>query len=85
MKATRRKYQAGVEETQRETGIDIDPPTRKATAMAVIATPFAGEYQQDLPLLMDIGAEPGDELGRRAVPALGLDPPDAQSYGKAAI
>jgi len=99
MKATVRKYQTVVEETLREIGIDIDPPTRKATAMAVIANPFAGHYQEDLSLLMDIGAELqedlsllmdigaelGDILGRKAVAALGIDPTDAQSYGKAAI
>ncbi len=85
MKATVRKYQTIVDETLREIGREITPPTRKATAMAVIANPFAGEYQEDLSLLMDIGAELGDELGRRAVSALGIEPPDAQSYGKAAI
>jgi len=85
MKATVRKYQTVVEETLREIGIDIDPPTRKATAMAVIANPFAGHYQEDLSLLMDIGAELGDILGRKAVAALGIDPTESQSYGKAAI
>lgn len=89
MKATVRKYLTVVEETLREIGKNIDPPTRKATAMAVIANPFAGPfagvYQEDLSLLMDIGAELGDILGRKAVAALGIDPPAAESYGKAAI
>jgi len=85
MKATVRKYQTVVEETLREIGIDIDPPTRKATAMAVIANPFAGHYQEDLSLLMDIGAALGDILGRKAVAALGIDPHDSLRYGKAAI
>ncbi len=84
MKATVRKYQTVVEETLREIGIDIDPPTRKATAMAVIANPFAGHYQEDLSLLMDIGAELGDILGRKAVAALGIDPTESHSYGTAA-
>ncbi len=34
---------------------------------------------------MAIGAELGDLLGRRAVAALGVEPPDIESYGKAAI
>jgi len=85
MKAIVRKYQTAVEETLREIGKDIDPPTRKATAMAVIANPFAGRYQEDLSLLMDIGEELGDILGRKAVAALGIEPPAAESYGKAAI
>ncbi len=85
MKAIVRKYQTVVEETRREIGIDIDPPTRKATAIAVIANPFAGRYEEDLSLLMEIGAELGDVLGRKAVAALGIEPPAAESYGKAAI
>ncbi len=85
MKAIVRKYQTVVEETLREIGIDIDPPTRKATAIAVIANPFAGSYEEDLSLLMDIGAELGDILGRKAVAALGIEAPAAESYGKAAI
>ncbi|MCP4392166.1 MAG: amino acid synthesis family protein [Gammaproteobacteria bacterium] len=85
MKAIVRKYQTVVEETLREIGKDIDPPTRKATAMAVIANPFAGSYREDLSLLMDIGEELGDILGRKAVAALGIEPPAAESYGKAAI
>ncbi len=85
MKAIVRKYQTVVEETRREIGKDIEPATRKATAMAVIENPFAGRYEEDLTLLMEIGAELGDVLGRKAVAALGIDPPAAQSYGKAAI
>ncbi len=85
MKAIVRKYQTVVEETLREIGIDIDPPTRKATAIAVIANPFASRYEEDLSLLMDIGAELGDVLGRKAVAALGIEAPAAESYGKAAI
>ena len=85
MKAKVRKYQVVVEETLCEIGIAITPPTRKATAMAVIENPFAGRYAEDLSLLMDIGAELGDILGRKAVAALGIDAPQAQSYGKAAI
>lgn len=85
MKAKVRKYQVVVEETHVEMGKTIEPATRKATAMAVIENPCAGEYVEDLSELMDIGAEMGDELGRRAVAALGIEPAQAESYGKAAI
>ena len=34
---------------------------------------------------MEIGAELGDLLGRRAVAALGLSPSEAESYGKAVL
>jgi len=85
MKAKVRKYQTVVEETLQEIGKTIDPPTRKATAMAVIENPFAGRYQEDLSELMEMGEELGGILGRRAVAALEIEPAQAESYGKAAI
>jgi hypothetical protein len=80
-----RKIAVWVEETHREMGREISPPTRKAVAVAVIANPFAGAYVEDLTLLMDIGAELGGLLGARCVAALGIEPGQAQSYGKAAM
>lgn len=85
MKADVRKYTVVIEETHREMGRSITPATRKATAIAVIHNPFAGRYQDDLSELMEIGAEMGDILGRRAVAALGISPAEAQSYGKAVV
>ncbi len=80
-----RKIVTIVEETRREIGRDIDPPTRKAAALAVIENPFAGRYVEDLQPLMGIGASLGGLLGERAVAALGIAPAEAESYGKAAI
>jgi len=80
-----RKIVVTIEETMREMGRDITPPTRKAVATAVIENPFAGSYTEDLTPLMDIGAELGTELGRRCVEALGIAPAQAQSYGKSAM
>lgn len=85
MKSKIRKLVTVVEETRREMDRAVDPPTRKAAAIAVIANPFAGRYQGDLEELMAIGEELGDLLGRRAVAALGIAPGAAESYGKAAI
>ena len=85
MKATVRKIVLLVEETRREIGQTIDPPTRKAAALAVIENPFAGKFTEDLEGLMEIGAELGDVLGRKAVAALGVEPGAIESYGKAAI
>lgn len=85
MKAQIRKIMVTVEETHREAGRGIVPPTRKAVAVAVIANPYAGTYQEDLSLLMDIGAELGELLGHKCVQALGIKPADAQSYGKSAM
>lgn len=85
MKAKVRKYQIVIEETHCESGKEIQPPTRKCTAMAVIENPLAGRYQEDLEELMAIGEEMGDVLGRKAVAALGIEPAGAQSYGKAVV
>ena len=80
-----RKTAVWVEETHLEMGQTIDPPTRKAVAVAVIANPFAGAYVEDLTPLMDIGAELGALLGEKCVTALGITPAQAESYGKAAM
>ncbi len=85
MKAKIRKLIVTVEETKQEMGKAVEPPTRKAAAIAVIENPFAGRYVQDLKPLMDIGEELGDLLTRRCVAALGIDGGKAESYGKAAI
>jgi len=85
MKAKIRKLIVSVEETREEMGKAVEPPTRKATAAAVIENPFAGQYVQDLKPLMDIGEELGELLTRRCVAALGIDGGSAESYGKAAI
>ena len=85
MSAMIRKILTVVEETHWEMSKAIDPPTRKAAALAVIENPCAGRYEEDLEALMAIGEELGDLLGRRAVAALGISPDQAESYGKAAI
>lgn len=85
MQAKIRKIAVFLEETHREMGQGVSPPTRKAAAVAVIANPFAGVYAADLDLLMQIGEELGGLLGQRCVQALGIMPGKAQSYGKAAM
>jgi len=85
MKAEIRKIVVTVEETRHEMGREIDPPTRKAVAAAVIKNPFAGLYVEDLEQLMQIGEELGGLLGEKAVAALGVAPSEIESYGKAAI
>lgn len=80
-----RKLIIVVEQTLEEAGRAVAPPVRKAAAIAVITNPFAGRYEADLSALIETGASLGEELGRRAVAALGIAPGDVQSYGKAAI
>jgi len=60
-----RKISVNVEETHREIGRKISPATRKAVAVAVVENPFAGRYEEDLTVLMNIGAELGKLLGRK--------------------
>jgi hypothetical protein len=84
MKAKIRKIVTFVEETHTEMGQPVQPPTRRAAAVAVIENPFAGKYVQDLSELMEIGEELGSLLTERAVAALGIPGPSAESYGKAA-
>lgn len=84
MKANIRKIVTFVEETRSEMGRAVEPPTRRAAAVAVIENPFAGRFVEDLSPLMDIGEELGELLAARAVAALGVEGPRAQSYGKAA-
>lgn len=84
MKAKIRKIVTVVEETRREADRSIDPPTRRAAALAVIANPFAGKYVEDLTELMAIGEELGGLLTEKAVAALGIAGDKAESYGKAA-
>jgi len=85
MTANIRKLVIQVDETRKEMGQDVTPPTRRAVAIAVIENPYAGRYSENLDELIAIGEELGALLGRKAVKALGIEPGQAQSYGKAAI
>ncbi|PUE14527.1 MULTISPECIES: amino acid synthesis family protein [unclassified Limnohabitans] len=85
MPAQIRKIIVQVDETRLEMGRAVNPPTRRALAMAVIANPYAGRYSENLDELIAIGEELGALLGQKCVQALGIEPGQAQSYGKAAI
>jgi hypothetical protein len=80
-----RKLVSVVEETRREMGREIDPPTRKAAAIAVIENPFAGSYVEDLTPLMDTGAELGKLLGEKCLMALDISPEQSESYAKGCV
>ena len=85
MTANIRKLVIQVDETRKEMGQTIDPPTRRAVAIAVIENPYAGRFSENLDELIAIGEELGALLGQKAVKALGIEPGQVQSYGKAAI
>ncbi len=80
-----RKIVTTVEETHLEMGRAINPPTRRAASTAVIENPFAGQYREDLDALITIGEQLGALLGKNCVEALGIEPKDTESYGKAAM
>jgi hypothetical protein len=84
MKARIRKIVTFVEETRTEMGRVVDPPTRRAAAVAVVENPYAGKFVEDLSELMAIGEELGELLTLRAVAALGIPAVSVESYGKAA-
>ena len=85
MPAQIRKLVVQVDETRIEMGQTIDPPARRALAMAVIHNPCAGRYVENLDELIGIGEELGGLLGSECIEALGIEPAQAHSYGKAAI
>ncbi len=80
-----RKYVTIVEDIHSEGGRSMDPPGKRAAAVAVIKNPFAGKYVEDLTPLMDIGEELGGILGKMAVDAMGIKPEEAEGYGKGAV
>ena len=80
-----RKIVVQLDETHIEMGQPISPPTRRALAMAVIKNPYANRYSENLDELIAIGETLGGLLGERCVQALGIEPNQAESYGKAAI
>lgn len=80
-----RKIVIQIEETQKEMGMAVSPPSRKVTVAAVINNPYAGQYVEDLEALYDLGRDVSGLLAERGVQALGVDPEDIEAYGKGAI
>jgi hypothetical protein len=80
-----RKYVDLIEEIRMENGKPVNPPARKAAAIAVIKNFFANTYEADLHSLTDIGDILGEELSRRAMISLQSDPDEVESFGKGAL
>ncbi len=80
-----RKIYTVVEETRSDGRKKLDKPARKAAAAVVFNNPFAGAYQEDLSLFYDWSEQLGEMLTKKAVAALGIEPGEVHSYGKAAI
>jgi hypothetical protein len=80
-----RKYVDLVEETLMENGRPVVPPIRKAAAVAVIKNPFAGRYEKNLDLLIEMGDALGEILSKRALNVLKMAPEQVESFGKGAM
>ncbi|MCI0529978.1 MAG: amino acid synthesis family protein, partial [Nitrospira sp.] len=80
-----RKLVTVVEEILSELGKEAPKPVKRSAAIAIIENPFAGKYVEDLTELIEMGAELGGILGKRAVDVLGVPPDKVESYGKAAV
>lgn len=80
-----RKIVTRVEEVHADGGRAVDPPTRRAVVAGVVTNPYAGRWEDDLEQLMELGEALGADLGARAVAALGIQPEQVHSYGKAAM
>jgi Amino acid synthesis len=82
---TVRKHLVSVEEIFHEGGPPASRPQRRASALTVIANPFAGAYHADIQFFMDVLKPLGLDMAGRLIAALGGDPKDVEGYGKAAI
>lgn len=85
MNAKIRKLITVVDEVRMEQGRPVEPPVRRAAAIAVIENPFAGQYVENLDPLIEMSVELGEVLAARAVAALGIPGEKVESYGKAAL
>lgn len=80
-----RKYLVSVEEIFHEGGPVAAVPQRRASALAVIANPFAGKYHEEIQPFMEDLKPLGLQMSQKLVAALGGDPKVVEGYGKAAI
>jgi len=80
-----RKLVVVTEETRVEANRPLSKPVTRATAIAVITNPFAGQFVEDLTELTNIGEELGALLGEQAAAALPGGAATVEGYGKGAI
>lgn len=81
-----RKLYSVMDEALTEGEYTLEPPIKRAVAIAVIQNPFANRYQEDLSVLSSYGETLGELLSGNALKALGVnDGSEVESYGKAVI
>lgn len=80
-----RKLVTCVEEIRHEGGPPPATPLRRASALTVIANPFAGRYEPEIAGFMDDLKPLGLMMAQKLIDMLGGDPAAVQGYGKGAI
>ncbi|MBN8997780.1 MAG: amino acid synthesis family protein [Rhizobiales bacterium] len=80
-----RKFVTIIDEIFHEGGPRVARPARRGALAAVCANPFAGRYVEHIQGWMDDLRPFGDDMARRLVAALGVEPKDIEGYGKGAI
>lgn len=79
-----RKRALVVEEIYHEGGPEAERPLLRGAALAVIANPFAGRYEQDIQWFMDDLRPLGLDMARKLAAALG-GADRVEGYGKASL
>jgi len=80
-----RKNVVSVEETFHEGGPASSIPLRRASVLAVIKNPFAGQYVEEIIGFIDDLKPLGMSMAQQLIDALGGDASVIEGYGKAAI
>jgi len=83
MKSKIRKIVVQVDETRIEMGRPVEPPARRALAIAVVENPYAGRYIEDLKPMIEASVALGRDMATMALAAYGPHP--VQSYGKGGV
>ena len=80
-----RKMVVQVEEIFHEGGPSRSDPVKRGVVLAVIASPYAGRYVEDIQPFMEDLKPLGLEMARKLVDALGGDASAVEGYGKGAV
>lgn len=85
MKPNIRKEVVIIDEVREEIGKKVEHPLHKCASVAIVENVFAGTHTEDLSLYKEYGEYLGKVLLENALEALGAQPEDIESYGKAAV
>ena len=80
-----RKFLVSVEEIHHEGGPKPLKPQRRGAVLAVIESPYAGAYHENIQPFMEDLKPLGLEMARKLLAALGGDPKSIEGYGKGSI